>query len=104
MVSRKVSASSFINLNDWNIASKELLAKTFVKTNPANKYLLTQSQKANTRCKRCSKMTINTGNNTGKVSFSVFQELFACIKKTFWLGVWVLRYHSMGFRHFPDIS
>ena len=36
-------ASSFINLNDWNITSKELLANTFVKTNPAKKYLLTRS-------------------------------------------------------------
>ena len=60
MVSRKVSASSFINLNDWNITSKKLLANTFVKTKPANKYLLTQSQKTNTICKRCSKLTMKT--------------------------------------------
>ena len=45
MVSRKLSPSSFVNLNDWNITSKELLANTSVKTNPANKYLLIQSQK-----------------------------------------------------------
>ena len=37
---KRVSASSFLNSNDWNITSKELLANTFVKTNPANKYSL----------------------------------------------------------------
>ena len=36
-------ASSFINLNDRNITSKDLLANTFVKTNPAKKHLLTRS-------------------------------------------------------------
>ena len=57
MVSRELSASSFVNLNDRNITSKELLANTFMKINSANKYLLTQSQKTYTRCKRCSKLT-----------------------------------------------
>ena len=34
---------------------------------------------------------------------SAFQEIFPSIKKTL-AGGWALRYHSMGIRHFPDIS
>ena len=64
MVSRELSASSFVNLNDRNITSKELLANTFMKTNSANKYLLTQSQKTYTRCKRCSKLTKDAKTTT----------------------------------------
>ena len=64
MVSRKFSASSFVNLNDRNITSKELLANTFMETNSTNKYILTRSQKTYTRCKRCSKLTKDAKTTT----------------------------------------
>ena len=36
--------------------------------------------------------------------FSVFQEVSATINKfSFWREDWLLGYHSMKFRHFPDI-
>ena len=64
MVSRELSASSFVNLNDRNITSKELLANTFMETNSTNKYILTRSQKTYTRCKRCSKLTKDAKTTT----------------------------------------
>ena len=36
---------------------------------------------------------------------SVFQEFFDILNKiSFWQENWALEYHSMKFRHFPDIS
>ena len=40
----------------------------------------------------------------GKSLISVFQEFFASINKIFILAEdWSLGYHSMQFRHFPNI-
>ena len=46
----------------------------------------------------------------GKSSISIFEESFASIEKQFFFGGeggewgWTLRYNSMKFRDFPDIS
>ena len=45
--------------------------------------------------------------HSGKGLASVFQEYSASIGEAFALvggGGWALGYHSMGLRHFPDIS
>ena len=40
-----------------------------------------------------------------KFSFCFFKSfLLAVAKFSIWQGDWALGYHSMGFRHFPDIS
>ena len=43
--------------------------------------------------------------NNAKSLISVFQELSTSIKKlSLWQGDWALDYHSIKFRHSPDIS
>ena len=40
-----------------------------------------------------------------KTLISVSEQFFASIDKIFiWQEDWALGYHSMSFRHFPDIS
>ena len=41
----------------------------------------------------------------GKVGF-LFLRSFPLVlaRLSFWRGCWALGYHSMGFRHFPDVS
>ena len=42
---------------------------------------------------------------TGKVYFLFFKSfLLALTKFSFWQEDWALGYHSMNFRHFPNIS
>ena len=39
------------------------------------------------------------------VSFLFFKSfLLVLAELSFWRGGWALGYHSMGFRHFPDVS
>ena len=33
-----------------------------------------------------------------------YYYLLVLAEFSFWLGYWALGYHSMGFRHFPDVS
>ena len=40
-----------------------------------------------------------------KVSFLFFKSFLRVLTKlSFWQGGWALGYHSLKFRHFPDIS
>ena len=43
-----------------------------------------------------------TAGRVGSPFFGTF--LLVLTKFLFWQGDWALGYHSMGFRHFPDIS
>ena len=72
MVSRKLSACSFVKLNDSNITSKELLANSSMKTNPANIYLFTQNQKTYTR----SKMFKIDNKDTKTMSIDIVLVMF----------------------------
>ena len=46
-----------------------------------------------------------TYRTTGKVQFLFLKNvLLALTKFSFWSGDWALGFHSMKFRHFPDIS
>ena len=45
------------------------------------------------------------GHTIGKLSFLLLKSVLLALKKLwFWQKDWVLGYHSMEFKHFPDIS
>ena len=46
-----------------------------------------------------------TQRTTGKVKFLFFKSFYTVLPKLiFWQAEWALGYHSVKFRHFPDIS
>ena len=42
--------------------------------------------------------------NTGKVKFLFFKSFLVLTRLSFWQGTWALGCHSLGSKHFPDIS